>query len=573
MSNINRDFSNIKSDLKDYVKSYYPSLSNGFTEGSPGMLFLDMVSYVGDSLNYYLDKNINELFLDNMEDINSAIFIAQNYGYIPKCVYPSSTMIDVYCAIPLMMNEDGTESPDSKYIPRISQGMSCKSSNGLVFYIDDEIIFDETSEITFDAEYGVYIYKKSNVLCYNANIIERTISTPTNAEEYWNFILPENNIIKILNVVDSDNNIWHNVPFLAQDVYIGESTKQGQTQMTLQWVRTNGYKFVTKIVEDFKVSLQFGEGFRNYPVLSGPEDLKIYSKISGNSYGRVPYNTTLKVRYLVSQGELGNVGENTINSIDEISISPAFGISNILPAVWDNIKKSIIVNNPYAAIGGSGPDSINELKNRTKLMMFSQMRLASKDDFLSRIYDFPSKYGKIFKATVSMNNNSHSNNIEIYIITKNSSNHLTNCNDITKTNLKTYLNNYALITNTIDIKDMYVLNIGIDFDIRIINGYNPFMVLKDCIGVLSNKLDISNVEPEQPIYKSELINLLESINGVGNVISIKINSISDKNGSTYSKYAISIEDMSSMNNNGIIYPSANSIFEIKNNSDIRGRVI
>ena len=130
---------------------------------------------------------------------------------------------------------------------------------------------------------------------------------------------------------------------------------------------------------------------------------------------------------------------------------------------------------------------------------------------------------------------------------------------------------YRIINDSIRIRDAFIINIGVDFEILVLPNFNSNEVLTQCINELITYFNVNNSQINQPIFLNELYLLLNRVNGVQNVKNISItNKVGESLG--YSKYAYDINGATS---NGVIYPSQDpSIFEIKYpESDIKGRVV
>ena len=81
---LSKDFGSFKENLLDFAKTYYPNTYRDFSEGSTGMMFIDLASYVGDVLSYYTDYQFNESFLVNAVERENLITAVSFLGYQPK---------------------------------------------------------------------------------------------------------------------------------------------------------------------------------------------------------------------------------------------------------------------------------------------------------------------------------------------------------------------------------------------------------------------------------------------------------------------------------------------------------
>jgi hypothetical protein len=128
-----------------------------------------------------------------------------------------------------------------------------------------------------------------------------------------------------------------------------------------------------------------------------------------------------------------------------------------------------------------------------------------------------------------------------------------------------------MIGDSIEIKDAYVINIGIDFEIIVLPNFINSQVVLSCINSLKEYFNRDNWQINQPITTRDLFIRLDSIEGVQTVKTILY---SNKTGAAkgYSQYSYDIEG-ATLNN--VIYPSLDpSIFEVRfPNTDIKGRVV
>jgi hypothetical protein len=154
-----------------------------------------------------------------------------------------------------------------------------------------------------------------------------------------------------------------------------------------------------------------------------------------------------------------------------------------------------------------------------------------------------------------------------YDINKN----LVTLNDAAKINLKTYLSQYKILTDAINIKDAFIVNIAVKFEVIAMSNYNANEVLLNCIQNLKEFFKIDNWQINQPIIKSDVYKMLYQTPGVQAVADLSFrNLFGESNG-----YSNNYFDLKAAERKGIIYPSLDPcIFEVKYpNTDIVGRVV
>ena len=211
----------------------------------------------------------------------------------------------------------------------------------------------------------------------------------------------------------------------------------------------------------------------------------------------------------------------------------------------------------------------------------SQHRTVTREDYIVRTYSMPSRFGRVAKAYITQDDQitpytSEVNRIpnplalNLYVLGYEGNKRLVNLNPATKTNLSTYLEQHRMLTDAVNIKDGYVINVGIDFEITTFKSYNNQEVLLECINELKEYFDVDKWQINQPIIINEAMNLISNVKGVISVQKFEVSNISDET-KGYSKFKY---DIVGATRSGVIYPSLDpSIFEVRfPNIDIKGRV-
>ena len=114
---VERDFNDFRNQLIEYAKNYFPDTYNDFTETSPGMMFIEMASYVGDILSFYQDSQIQETYLQYAKDPANLYSLAYMMGYRPKVTTVSEATIEITQQV------DPIEG-DANYSPNFNQALS-----------------------------------------------------------------------------------------------------------------------------------------------------------------------------------------------------------------------------------------------------------------------------------------------------------------------------------------------------------------------------------------------------------------------------------------------------------------
>ena len=605
----NRDFVGLKDLLVDFTKTYYPDTYNDFSPASPGMMVLEMSAYVGDVLSFYLDNQIQETFVQHARQTESIFNLAYMLGYRPKVTKTSTVDIDVYQQLPSKL-VGGEYVPDYDYATFIKENTAVQSNPGGVnFLIQDSIDF--TASSSFDpTEVTIYQTSGGNPQYYLLKKTRKAISSTIQTETYT-FTSPEafttidisdTNIIKVLDVVDSDGNIWYEVPYLGQEL-VYKSLKNTNTNdpnnsadvdaSYLLKLEKVARRFTTRFKSDNSLQIQFGSGTTgdvDEDILPNSdnvglglpfEQIKLTTAfdpsnfLQTDTYGIAPANTTLTVRYLTGGGVTSNVDAETINTVTTTG-NISFQNSNLNAVTSNYIFASIAVSNEKAASGGGDGDTIEEIRQNSLAGFQSQLRNVTTKDYAVRALSMPSDYGSIAKTFVEATKANEvtlpgeiPSTLSLHVLGFDKDKHLNTVSDTIKQNLSTYLSEYRIIGDTVKIKDGFVINIAVDFEIVVAPNYNNNEVLSRCITELQNYFSIDNWTFNQPIMLKEIFLTLDKIKGVQTVKAVNITNKSGiANG--YSEYAY---DVVGATQDNVIYPSLDpSVFEVKYpESDIRGR--
>jgi len=605
---VNRDFDDLRTSLINFSKTYFPNVYSDFTENSPGMLFMEMAAYVGDILSFYQDNQIQENFIQYARQTDNLYSLSYMLGYTPKATAASTVEIDIFQQVPA--TSDGN--PDYSYAVQFLANTPIRSAGGEGFLIQDAVDFSVSSSLdpTDVSVYQIkgnapqYFLLKKTRKAISGNIKSTTFDF-TDPEKFPTVEINTNNIIKVLDIFDSDNNEYYEVPYLAQET-IFDSIKNttfndsnyasdSSTTPYLLKLKKVPRRFVTRFLDSSTLQLQFGAGTNtnnnDEEIIPNPNNVgiglpttqeKLTTAFSPSNflftktYGIAPSNTTLTVRYLTGGGTNSNVPANTLNQISNKS-NIKFVNNSIDNVTATYVFDSVAVNNPGAATGGGAGDSVSEIKNNALGAFSSQLRTVTGDDYLVRALSLPPEYGTLAKICVESQKLENllpgevPSILDMYVLGYNNDRNLAPTSEATKRNLATYLAQYRNINDSIRILDAYIINIGVNFDIITLPSYNSNQVLNNCILQLRNYFTINNWQLKQPIYLKDLFILLDQVEGVQTVNNLQIINKTTNDGS-YSRFGYDIEGATQ---NNIIYPSLDpSIFEIKYpNTDIKGRVV
>jgi len=607
---INKDFGELRNALIEYTKTYFPSTYNDFSPSSPGMLFLEMSAYVGDVMSFYLDNQIQENFVQFARQQNNLYTLAYMLGYRPKVTGVALAAVDIYQQVPAKLNvADSTWVPDFDYAIQIAANTTLASNlNGATgFVMQDPVDFtfsssaDPTQITIYSTVGGVpdfFLLKKTrNAISANVTSIDFSFGSP---ERFQTIEINDANIIQVLDIVDSDNNEWYEVPYLAQETIYDTITNtnpndSGEVPYLLQLLKVSR-RFVSRFTSPTTLQIQFGAGTNtsNFdatitptPNLIGlnltiPIDQRLFTAydpanfLYTGTYGIAPSNTTLTVRYLTGGGVAANVPANSITSITNTT-NITIVTAGLDPTLRERVLGSVAITNPLAATGGKDGDTTDELRFNSLAAFGTQLRTVTQDDYLVRALSLPSQYGSIAKIYLEPEKLENilpgetPSTLDLYVLAYDANKKLKPASNALKQNLKTYLSQYRMINDTIRIRDGYTINIGVDFDIIVLPEYNNSEVLISCINVLKSYFEIDKWQMNEPITLRDLYVMLDKLDGVQTVKTINVtNKVGISAG--YSPFAY---DIAGATQNNTIYPSLDPmIFEVKYpDSDIKGRIV
>jgi hypothetical protein len=608
---INKDFSELRQSLINYSKTYFPTTYNDFTPASPGMLFMEQAAYVGDVLSFYLDNQIQENFLQYARQPNNLYELAYMFGYKPNVTQVATTDIDLYQEVPATGISPNIV-PDFDYCLFVEPNgvINSTTNNSIQFLIEDPIDFSVSSssdptEITVlkingsgDAE-SFLLKKTRKAISSTINTISFSFTNPV---QFDTRTINAENIVGILDITDlTSGDEWYEVDYLGQEMVFNSIKNTNVNDPNLSSYGDAPYllklekqqrRFVTRVTSTGSLDIQFGAGTVNdndEEIIPNPNNVGLGLPFERNklntayspsnflftkTYGIAPSSTTLRVRYLTGGGVESNVPSNDLTNF---TANTSFLNNNLDPTTANIVFNSLQVTNPTAADGGGDGDTIEEIRQNSSANFGAQLRNVTQDDYLVRALSMPAKYGVVSKAFIEPTkvqniSSGESNSIlDLYVLSYNTNNQLSLCSEALKQNISTYLSQYRMVNDSVNIKDGFIINIGINFDIIVLPEYNNNQILSNCISALQDYFAIDKWQINQPIILRDVYVLLDQIEGVQTVKTIDItNKVGENIG--YSQYSY---DISAATNANVIYPSLDpSIFEVKYpNTDIQGRVV
>ena len=626
VSLVGRDFGDFRKNLIDFAKNYFPETYNDFNESSPGMMFMEMASYVGDVLSYYTDVQLRESILEQAQEKGNVFLISQALGYKPKLNVPATTTLTIYQIVPAKGSGDNVY-PNFDYALKIKEGMKVNSATNqdvqfsttqkvdFAFsssFDPTEVTVYQTNETTTEPTY--YLLKKYVKAVSGEEVTEDfTFGSP---KIYDKIRIEDENLIDVVKITDDNGDTWYKVPFLAQDTIFEQVPNSsayslnynlyaGETPYLLRLKRVPK-RYATRVEEDGSITIQFGAGISSnadeeilpnpdnvgsalYPA-SGDLDQGIdpsnfmYSK----TYGVAPSNTILTVTYRIGNGVLDNVPSRDLTEIDTVVFENT-NTSALDSSILNVVQNSVAVTNEAAAGGGKYEEEIEQVRQNAMAYFAAQNRAVTKEDYVLRAYALPPQFGSVAKAFLAPdwqiqtllddgpNPIANPLALNLYVLGYDSNKNLKNLNAATKENLKNYLSYYRILTDAVNIKNAFVVNVGVEFEIIVLPNYNSNEVLLKCINTLKDYFNIDKRQINQPIMLSEIYVLLDRIDGVQTVVRPDRDGLGglqivNKWDGVYSSNKYDIKNATKQ---GVVYPPKDpSIFEIKYpDLDIKGKVV
>ena len=582
-----REYTSIRQDLVEIAERFYPDTFQDFSEASFGSMMLDSVAYVADQLSFYLDYNVNEAFLDTAFQFTNVVRHGRALGYKFDGRPSTYGTVAFYVLVPASATGIG---PDSDYIPVLKRGTVVGSDTGNSFVLTENINFADPLNITVaarvDADTGAPTHYA--IKAYG-NVVSGRFGQETIAiGGYVPFLratLNTPNVSEVLSVFDSEGNQYYEVDYLAQDMIhkeiVNPNFKNDNVPSLIKPFLVSR-KFVVEAGPN-SATLQFGSGKEGLTdVIADPQSVAVDvfgkkyvsdtsfdpSRLSQNeTFGIVPSNTNLTVTFRTTNPINSNVATSGLNSVESVIFE--FENQDLLTnSKVQEVIASLEVNNETPIMGAVTTPSTVELKQRIYDTFPTQNRAVTQADYESMVYRMPGKFGSIKRCSVQKDADSQKRNLNLYVISEDAEGKLIETNSTIKNNLKTWINQYRMINDTVDILDPYILNFGIEFIVKSKQATDKFDVLEQSVESLREHFETSFFIGEA-LYLSDIYQKLKDVNGVLDVVKVKI---INKSGGSYSAASIEINDNMSPDGSYLVVPK-NAVLEMKfPEVDIVGKV-
>tara|TARA_R110002074_G_scaffold146111_2_gene295477 strand:- start:524 stop:2314 length:1791 start_codon:yes stop_codon:yes gene_type:complete len=583
-----RDFNSIKDDLVEYAKRYYPDTYRDFTEPSFGSLVMDSVAYVGDILSFYVDYQANESFLSTAIEYDNIVKLSNQLGYKYQPNASSFGTLHMFALIPI---ESNTIAPDTNYMPILRKGSKFTSLANSMYTLIEDVDFSKAGneivvaqvDATSGAPTAYAVRAAGTVMSGELMVKQITIGA---FEKFLKVKVPGQNISEIVSITDDNGNVYYEVDYLSQNIIHVPVANNGANRATVPNI-LKAISVQRRFVVERDQSgtyLQFGYGSEESPVrLEEPSNIildlhgKDYStdksfdpSVLGqtNKLGVTPSNTTLTVIFRVNTSANANAAARTLVNVFNAVVN--FDSPEALTAAKKNfVINSLEVINEDAIVGDVSLPTSDELKQRAYSSFATQNRAVTRQDYISMIYRMPAKFGSVKRATLIQDRDSfNQRNLNIYVVSEDTSGDLVASNSVLKTNLKTWVEQYKMINDTVDILDAKIVNIGIDFVAVAASGVNK----SDALTAATNSLRlyyVNQFDIGEPIMITDIYRILNGTTLITDTVSVKV---VVKSGTNYSDNGFDALRATSADGR-MVTPSSDMIFEIKDFfKDITGTI-
>ena len=540
-----RNFADVREELINFVRQYYPDIFSDFNDASVGMMLLELNAAVGDMLSYHTDRMFQETQIDYAKERKSVLSMARTFGLKIPGKRPSVSLVDWSVTVPV-----NGDTFDITYAPVISRGAQA-SGSGKIFETIDEIDFASpftTGGIpnrlvlpNTDSNGTIISYTlvKRELVVNGVTKIFQRVLRQEDVKPFLEVVLPDNDVLSIDSVItlegtnftqnpssdqffDFDNQ-WFEMDALAEDkVFIEDTTRISDNSGIVpgKFERVDR-RFIREYTDKGFTKLIFGGGSQDVGSLSefGLNDSfvsRIGDFVNNLSLGEtVSANNTMFIRYRVGGGAVSNLGTNTLTSVGQVEID----VNGSNASTNATVINSLSVNNPIPALGGKDEPSIEEIRNLVRYNFAAQNRAVTIKDYQSRIGLMPGEFGVPFRCGVF----EEQNKIKVYLLGLDQNNKLTNNSTNTlRENVATYLADYRMLNDYVEVTNGRIINLGIEVDLFVDKRYPQSPIITEAISAVNDFMDINKHFMGENIYLAQLIENINNVSGVLNVIDLRV---------------------------------------------------
>jgi len=578
-----RDYDSIRRDLIEHAKRYYPDTFKDFSEASFGSLMIDTVSYVGDVLSFYLDYQTNEGFLDTAIEYNNVVRHGSQMGYKFQGRPAATGVLSFFITVPA---SDTAVGPNLDLLPILERGSSFSSATGNSYILMESVDFanDPNVEIIAASEDQSGNTLEYALRAYGQVRAGQLVSDVVKVNEFRRFFktpIAGRNVIEVLSVRDSQGNEYYEVDHLSQNTIYVSIVNKGSDRNTVKEILKPAIvpRRFTVQKEQNITFLQFGYGSEDNlksNLVADPSSISInlHGKdyisnttfdpnklLQTDKFGVGPANTNLTIKYLITSTLNSNA---PVKSVTKVVLPVMSFPAELTGTTLSNSNKSAVVAsleciNENQIIGSLSAPSAEELKIRIGDNFAAQKRAVTKSDYAAMAYSMPAKFGGIKRLAVYQDQDSFKRNLNMYVISENSTGKLTTTSPTIKTNLRTWLLKHKMVNDTIDILDARILNFGVEFNLIADQSANKTALLDSCVRRLKEALADNKYEIGEPVYLSDVYKILNLTPGVVDTTDVRLLA---RIGGEYSDLDLILEDLLDADGR-VLTPPDNVIMEMR----------
>jgi hypothetical protein len=551
---LNKDFDQLKSSLIRYARENFPLANQDFSEASSAGMLIELVAYAGDVMSFYIDHAYNEQFIDTANETTNIQRIAARYGYKIPGPSPAIALCKFVIQVPVLQSGNAAApAPDLRAAPILLPGTIVQSNSGIDFTLTNRIDFTDSTNATFVAgdrdnlgnPLNFQIIKNGFVISGQTKSININVG---NFVQFREVLVPAKDITQILEISDSQGNLYYEVDNLYQNViYQAVNNTSRNTEYEPEQLLKQIY-VQRRFTQEFQLGsrftkLTFGSGDPSSTDIDsipnpGNFSTPLFGKTTFSNFTIDPYrftqtstlgigpaNTNITIRFRFGGGSGHNVAENNIRKIKIPLLQEPHPNAAITSA---GLRKSIVqtlsVINPDPANGGTDPPTLDDVRIAAPANYAAQSRTVTAPDFIARILSLPQSFGSVFRVSAQRSKFARGT-MDIRVVSKDKDGRLITTPESVKKNIAQLLSPNRMLTDNIQILDTQIINLGLEVSLVKAAGVNIDSLRVNVLRALKNFLDINNLFIGQHLIEDEIRSVVFNIAGVAAVNEIKFTNI------------------------------------------------
>lgn len=650
ISYLSKTYDDFKKEIRSYTKKYYPNILSDFSDASIGQWLVDINAGIADELSYHIDRSFQETQIDFAQERRSLLAIARTNSL--KIPGKKTSLVEVEISCDVQADGNG---PNKNYYPIVRAGTKA-IGGGKVFELTEDVDFSSQfnkdgvpnrqiiPKRNSNGDISGYTIKKLEIMAGSETKFYSKEINDYDVRPFMEVILPETNVVSIESILFKEGTNFKYRPTTAEfmvnkerfkdskfnkptwryfevdnlvqdklfldelDEELDEKTnlpqslikeesfgKDGKDKFYVS--NTKGHwkyitqKYVTEYTDKGYMKITFGAG-SEYNYMDNLENEDNYTKekvariINNKMMGVLPNpGWTMFIMYRVGGGYSTNIARGVLNSFSfkDVEVNGADALTN------SAVIKSLRITNTSPSVSGRDEPTNEEIRHMIKYNSQSQERCVTLQDYYDRIYKMPSKYGTPYRVGIIEKNNK----IEINVLGVDANGNITgDVSNVMLNNIADYLSEYKMLGDYIIVKPGKLINLGVECDLLIDKVYEKKSIMREVINVIENFFSKNKRRMGENLYVSELIRNINNINGILNIIDLRVY---NEVGGDYSSHRIrqqvitgkwendgtwvpNSDDINRLeidldNSEGILYADTDSMYEIKiPNKDIKLKI-